>query len=130
MKRWIPLLAVLTAFIASPNSAAAAVNVERQGTENPVIEIAKSTMYGALGGLLVGSAIALASDDDSGEPVRWGTVVGTFAGLAGGIYFVSTRPSPDALLEIENGKLGIHPLAAVGVSPTGGVKVRLAGVTW
>ena len=130
MKSWISILAAVAAFTVGVHSASAAVDVERHGTENPVIEIAKSTTYGALAGMTVGLAIELAQDDSDSDAIRWGTVIGTFAGLAGGIYFVATRPSGGALLEIENGKLGIHPLAAVDFAPSGGVKVRLAGVAW
>lgn len=131
MNRWFRTFAILAALItASALPAAAAVNVDRQGTENPVIEIAKSTMYGALGGMVVGLAIELASDDDDSEAVRWGTVIGTFAGLAGGIYFVASRPPADAMLQIEDGRLGLRPLAAFEARPGDGVRVRLAGVKW
>lgn len=129
MKRSFLTFVVFAALAAaSVRPAASAVNVERQGMENPVIEVAKSTMYGALGGMVVGLAIELASNDEGSEAVRWGTVIGTFAGLAGGIYFVASRPSADAMLQIEDGRLGLHPLAAVEVAPGAGLRVRVAGV--
>jgi|SRR6185436_16888495 len=131
MNRSMLLTIVLAALVAAAaRPASAAVNVERHGTENPVIEIAKSTSYGALGGLIVGLAIDLARDDGEGDGARWGTVIGTFAGLAGGIYFVTTRPAPDAMLQIQDGKLELHPLAAIEASPGEGMRVRLAGVKW
>lgn len=125
MKRLTILLALL-ASIPAAAPATAAVNVERQGTENPMVEISRSTLYGALAGLVVGSAIALAAEDDSGEPIRWGIVVGTFTGLGVGIYFVSHRPQPQALLERNGSRLELHAWTAVEASP-GGVRVRIAG---
>lgn len=126
MKRWISVAAVLAVLLTTSPPANAAVNVERQGTENPVIEIAKSTAYGALAGMLIGAAIDLAGDGDESEAIRWGTVIGTFAGLGGGIYFVATRPSPDALLQIDEGQLQLH--ASVVEFTGDGARVRLAGV--
>src|SRR5262249_40525758 len=91
------------------------VSITRRGAENPVQETAKSIMWGAIGGLVIGSAITLASDGHSGEPIRWGIVVGTFAGLGAGIYFVATRPIPEGMLQLDHGKLvpNAAPLAAL-----------------
>jgi len=72
--------------------AAGSVEISRNSAENPMAEITRSMMWGALAGLLVGGAIELAAKDASGEPIRWGIVLGTGAGLASGIYFVSHRP--------------------------------------
>lgn len=87
-------------------SAEAAVNVERQSSENAIIEIAKSMGYGALGGMLLGTAVAYATNDDNdtGDYVRWGFVTGTFIGLGYGIYQVTHRPPATALLELEGGR--------------------------
>lgn len=121
---WMVLAALLSLLSASPS--AAGVNVERRGSENPMVEVSRSTLYGALTGLVVGSAIALAADDGSGEPVRWGIVIGTFAGLAGGVYFVTHRAQPDALLQLDEGRLELNAWSAVEASPEG-VRVRIAG---
>ena len=105
------------------------VNVQREGDENPVKEIAKSVAWGALAGLLVGSAIGLAAKDDSGESVRWGIVVGTFAGLGIGIYFVSHRPAATSLLELRDGRLTPNAAALTAIEPIpGGVRVHAIGV--
>ena len=111
----------------APAPSRAGVNVERTGSENPVQEVAKSTLYGALAGLVVGGAIALAAQDDSGESVRWGIVGGTFVGLGLGIYFVSHRPQPTALLELDRGGVGLAP-PGVSLSPTGGANVHLVAL--
>jgi hypothetical protein len=105
------------------------VNVQRGGDENPVKEIAKSVAWGALAGLLVGSAVALAAKDDSGDPVRWGIVIGTFGGLAAGIYFVSHRPQPTSLLELRDGRLVPNAAALTAIEPVpGGMRVHAIGV--
>src|SRR5262245_1696540 len=57
------------------------VEITRGGAENPMVEIARSVMWGAVAGVVVGGAIALAAKDDSGEALRWGIVAGTGVGL-------------------------------------------------
>ncbi|HTO91690.1 MAG TPA: hypothetical protein VMJ70_11225 [Candidatus Sulfotelmatobacter sp.] len=116
--------AALVAVALGPNPARAAVNVERHGSENGMVEIARSTIYGALAGLVVGGAIELAAKDDSGEPLRWGIVIGTFAGLGYGIYSVATRPKPTALLELDRGELKLHALPTI-VPERGGARAYL-----
>jgi hypothetical protein len=96
------LILAMTAGIGAP--AAAAVNVERSGSENPMVEVARSTIYGGLTGLVLGGAIAWARDGDNGyNIVRWGFVAGSFFGFGYGLYHVSSRPTARALLEIEGG---------------------------
>jgi hypothetical protein len=128
MRRLIlPLAALLIATFAA--TARAEVNVERVGSENAMVEIFRSTIYGALAGLVVGGAIELAASDDSGEPLRWGIVIGTFTGLGYGFYQVATRPKPTALLEIENGELKAHALPTIEAQP-GGARVHLLSTSF
>jgi hypothetical protein len=107
--------------------ARAAVNVEREGSENPVLEVAKSTLYGGLGGLVVGIAIALVAEGDGGDIIKWSYVGGTFLGLGYGIYHVSTRPQPTALLEFQGGTPSLHA-ALPAPTPGGGVNVHLVAM--
>ncbi len=90
------LLSVLLLAFALTTPAAAQVIETREGSANPMVEVFKSTTYGALAGLLLGSAAALASDDNDNdeEYVRWGFVGGTFFGFGYGIYHVASRPRP------------------------------------
>jgi hypothetical protein len=105
------------------------VSINRSGDENPVMEVAKSAMWGALAGLVVGSAIALAAKDDTGESIRWGIVVGTFAGLGAGIYFVAHRPEPASMLELRDGKLVPNAAALTAIEPVpGGARVHALAV--
>ena len=109
--------------------AAGTVEITRNGAENPMVEIARSVMWGAVAGFVVGGAVALAAKDDSGESLRWGIVVGTGAGLAAGVYFVSHRPQPAALLEVHDGKLSPNPAALGAIEPVqGGARARLIGM--
>jgi hypothetical protein len=106
MKAILSVLLVFTLLATSTLPASAAVNVERSGSENPVVEVARSTAYGGLAGLLLGGAIALANDGkNGGDIVRWGFVAGTFFGFGYGLYHVTSRPRARALLEVEQGKL-------------------------
>ena len=101
MKRvvFVLLLASLSAGWTRPCSAQ--VVVDRHGEENPAVSITKSVFWGALGGLILGGAIALVAEEDEGEIIKWSFVGGTFAGLGVGIWHVATRPEPaGALLEI------------------------------
>src|SRR5262249_5640658 len=110
-------------------TAPGSVEISRNSAENPMVEIARSVFYGAMAGLVVGGAIELAAKDTSGEPIRWGIVAGTGAGLLAGVYFVSHRPQPAALLELHDGKLapGGAPLSAIEPVP-GGARARVVGV--
>lgn len=109
--------------------ASGGVTIHRESNENPVMEVAKSVCWGALAGLVVGSAIALAAEDSSGEPIRWGIVVGTFAGLGAGIYFVSHRPQPAGLLELKDGRLVPSAAALTALEPVpGGARVHAVAV--
>jgi len=100
--RILPLLILLSLLI--PPRTDAQVVVSRQGDENPAISVTKSIFWGGLGGLLLGGAVALATDEDDGEILKWSFVGGTFAGLALGLWHVTHRPEPrGALLRIEPG---------------------------
>ena len=105
------------------------VEITRGGAENPMVEIARSVMWGAVAGFVVGGAVALAAKDDSGESLRWGIVGGTAVGLVAGVYFVSHRPEPAALLELHDGRLSAGPTALGAIEPVrGGARARLIGV--
>ena len=104
MKALLATLLALSLAAGASRPARAAVNVERTGAENPMVEVARSTLYGGLTGLMLGGALAVANNGhDAGNYLRWGFAGGTFFGFAYGLYHVSSRPSPRALLEIENG---------------------------
>ena len=110
-------------------AARAAVNIERQGSENPVLEVAKSTVWGGLGGLVLGGAIALIDTESSsgGDVVRWCFVGGTLVGFGYGIYHVSHRPQATALLEFQGGAPSLH--AALPVAEPGrGLEMHLIAV--
>jgi hypothetical protein len=107
------------------------VEISRNGSENPMVEIARSVMWGAVAGFIVGGAIALAAKDDSGESLRWGIVIGTGAGLAAGVYFVSHRPQPTSMLELHDGHLSPNPAPLGALEPVeGGARARLIGVSF
>ena len=131
MKRPISLLlcaALVTGLL--PGRASAGVNIERQSAENPMVEIFKSTIYGALTGAVVGGVIVLAaneSSDTNGDIMRWSIVAGTVLGLGAGIYFTAKRPQPSALLELKDGGLSLHP-AALQLQPGGGMSMRVVEV--
>ena len=105
------------------------VEITRGGAENPMVEIARSVMWGAVAGFVVGGAVALATKDGSGESLRWGIVGGTAVGLGAGVYFVSHRPQPATLLELHDGHLSTGPTALGAIEPVqGGARARLIGV--
>lgn len=123
MKRSVPAAlgcAVLLSCGASGGHAQ--VRVERRGAENPMVEVYRSTLYGGLVGLLLGGAVALATEDDDqdGDVIRWSIVAGTFFGFAYGLYHVHTRPQPSGLLELRQGELraGV-PTVESGPGPPG-----------
>ena len=129
MKRILSILvcAALTISALVPTADAARI-IERQSDENPVKEVAKSTLYGFLGGVALGSAIALADNGDNGDEImRWSIVGGTFIGFGYGIYHVSTRPKSTALLDFREGRASLHA-ALPEPRPGRGITLRLIAV--
>ncbi len=61
--------------------------------DNPVVEVARSTMWGAIGGTILGLAAALVVED-GGEAVKWGFVAGTFGGFIWGVVYATGRSDP------------------------------------
>ncbi|GJM44565.1 MAG: hypothetical protein DHS20C21_14070 [Gemmatimonadota bacterium] len=90
---------------------AAQVSETRSSSANPMVEVFRSTLYGGLAGVLLGSAVALAKEDDDGsETVRWGFVGGTFFGFGFGIHHVYARPQPgQAALQLRDGEWALAP---------------------
>lgn len=124
------LCACLMVQFAAP-AAYASVNVNRGGDENPMKEVAKSVIYGGLAGLVLGSAVAVATSGDSndGNAIRWGFAGGTFLGLGMGLWWVTKRPQPSAALEFKSGELRAQlPTPVLGRD--GRTRVALARVTF
>jgi len=97
---------ILLVVLVSVHSSYAQVQVVRSGQENPVVTIGKSTLYGAGTGLLLGLALSLVINEDTGDVVKWSFVTGTFGGFFLGVYHVASRPSASsALLQFEGGRL-------------------------
>ena len=94
----ITFLVIMFTFLAFSSSAEAQVTIIRGSHENPVISIAKSTLYGGATGILLGLALTLVVDESTGDILKWSFVGGTFGGFLYGIYHVSTRPQPTAAL--------------------------------
>jgi hypothetical protein len=87
----------------------AQVSVIREGHENPVLTVAKSTLWGGLAGLVLGGAIALVAEDNEADIVKWSFVAGTFGGFAFGVYHVATRERPtSALFEVDGSGLALR----------------------
>ncbi len=94
----ITSLLIMFSFLAFTASAEAQVAIVRGAHENPVVSIAKSTLYGGATGVLLGLALTLVVDEDKGDILKWSFVGGTFGGFLYGIYHVSTRPQPTAAI--------------------------------
>jgi hypothetical protein len=80
------------------------VGLPSQSFADAAWTIFRDTIGGSLAGLLVGTAIAVAGDEWSGEPVRVGFVAGTFLGLGLGIYQAvkESAPAPETGPEKES----------------------------
>lgn len=128
MKRLVAAGLVAAVVFSAVPSARAAVNVERRGDENGAVEIFRSTLYGALAGGIVGGALALVADNGV-EPVKWGLVAGTFTGLGYGIYQVSKRPQPTAMLEFGEGGLRAHAFPTIE-GGAGGARLHLVSMRY
>lgn len=58
--------------------------------DSALVTVLKNGLYGGATGLLLGAVVALVSDSDSrDDSIRWGVVIGTFAGCAYGVYEIS-----------------------------------------
>lgn len=128
MKSVHALTAALVAAALFTNAAFAEIHVERRSDENPAVEIARSTIYGGLAGLMVGLAFA-AIDDDSPHPdlVQNSFAIGTFAGLGIGVYWAFSRPQPRGMIQVDEdgAHLGLVPSE---IGPDGGPRLRLVSV--
>jgi hypothetical protein len=120
--------AALAAVALTTNLAFADVQVERRSDENPMVEIARSTIYGGLAGLAVGLAfVALDKNGDHPDLVSNSFAIGTLAGLGVGIYWVTSRPQPSALIQVD--ETGTHmAFAPPEVGFDGSARMRLVGV--
>ena len=122
----IVIIAVLTTV-----SARADVEVRRYGEENPMLTIAKSTVWGGLAGLILGAAVALVAEDNEDDIIKWFFVGGVFVGFGVGVYHVATRPKPtSSFLEIEDGGLALRvPTLNLAPEPSAGAHGWRASVT-
>lgn len=67
-----------------------------QDSSNDLLVIAKTSLLGGLLGLVLGGVTALVVDSDKrDDSVRWGIVLGTFAGFGYGVYTVTTDQDGD-----------------------------------
>lgn len=94
------VVAVLVVFACAP-TVQGQVAVVRGGEENPMVTIAKSTLYGAGTGLVVGLALSLVIDEPFEDVMKWSFVGGTLGGLAIGILHVATRPNPQPFIHFD-----------------------------
>ncbi len=122
-------------FVFVMNSASQAqVRVVRSGQENPVVTIGKSTLYGGATGLLLGLALALVLEQDTGDIIRWSFVSGTFGGFLVGVYHVANRPQPSsAMLQFNSTGLAKirlpKPELRLGANSSLGLRVNLVSLS-
>ena len=58
---------------------------------DPLMTVLKATLVGSITGLVLGGTLTLVVDDESrSETVRWGVVIGTFAGFGVGVWQAAT----------------------------------------
>ena len=120
--------AALVAVMLFTDTSFAGIQVERRSDENPVVEVARSTIYGGLTGLAVGLAfVALDDENDHPELIQNSFAIGTFAGLGLGLYWAMSRPQPQGMIHVdeEGTHLGFAP-PEVGLD--GSARMRLVSV--
>jgi hypothetical protein len=91
--RWIHLLWVVPLLVTGgPTASPAQAGGER------ILTVAKDAVYGGATGLLLGGVLTLVVPSESRDDmVRWGVVIGTFAGFGYGLY--ETRGHGDEFSE-------------------------------
>ena len=119
---WMVLLASLLMVTAAPLHAA--VHVTRSGSENPMQEIAKSTIYGGAAGLILGAAVAIVDDGSNSDKLKWGFAGGTFFGFGLGFYHVLSRPSGAAMIEVRGGNVRLA-LATPAMDQRAGLRLSI-----
>jgi hypothetical protein len=125
------LMAALMCTSVLAPAVSAAVNVNRSGDENPMKEVAKSTIYGGVAGLFVGLALAVAQKDNDNDEdlIRIGFAGGTLFGLGMGIYWVGQRPQPSGALEFEDGRWHTG-VPGVQLAADGGARVSFVRMSF
>jgi O-antigen/teichoic acid export membrane protein len=106
--------------------------------EEPMLTIMKNTLYGAITGLILGGTLTLVVEKEKRDDVvRWGIVIGTFAGFAYGLYeasrgeedLLSRRlPSQEPKL-LDRGPLALRMDVPLAGQLAGGAPARFPGPT-
>ena len=96
----ILLLFVFTTQLFSISLAEGQVSVEREGDENPVLVVAKSTFWGGIAGITTGLAIGLVVKDY--EIMRYTIAAGTLVGMYYGWRHVNSRPEALPIFEFNS----------------------------
>jgi len=77
--------------------------------ETKIARVTKNALYGAGLGLLLGAATALVVDSDKrDDSIRWGLVLGTFAGFGYGVYTIAAGED-DEFFMAETSPAGTTP---------------------
>ena len=106
-KEWILILLIIGLLI-SARGVSAQVSVIREGDENPVLTIAKSTFWGGMTGLILGGAVALVVENNEDDVVKWFFVGGVFGGFGFGVYHVMNRERPSSgLIQMDGDRLAL-----------------------
>jgi hypothetical protein len=86
----------------------AAGSMARAAENNRILTMTKDALYGGATGLLLGGVLTLVVDSHHRDDVlRWGVVVGTFAGFGYGVYEVSHGAEEFSFRGIQARRAGI-----------------------
>ncbi|SVC47036.1 uncharacterized protein METZ01_LOCUS299890 [marine metagenome] len=96
----ILLIFVFSTQLFSISLAEGQVTVEREGDENPVVVVAKSTFWGGIAGITTGLAIGLVVKDY--EVMRYTIAAGTLVGMYYGWRHVNSRPESLPVFEFKS----------------------------
>ncbi len=126
MKRMIMSVALVAACALAPRPAHAWIR-GMPADDNPMVEIERSTVAGALTGLTLGLAVANATPatDNDGDIIRVGFVAGTLVGFVVGLNRAAGH-SPSAMIEAGAGGARLH-VPVPQLDRDGAVRVPLVG---
>lgn len=132
--RWAHLLWVLPLLVSVGPTASSA-----QGGGERILSVAKNAVYGGATGLLLGGVLTLVVPSEKRDDVvRWGVVVGTFAGFGYGLYegvgqkdgfSESVRTRADARLQARRATESEAAGASARAANTPGGSARVYGIT-